>query len=38
MPKVVTKAGKVKHLPYTLKGEAQAKAMQKKGAKVTYKK
>ncbi len=32
MPKVVTKTGKVKHLPYTKEGMEKAKMMKKKGA------
>ena len=36
MPKITMPGGKVKHLPYTKKGEEMAKEMQKKGMKVTY--
>ena len=38
MPKITTKSGKVKHLPYTPKGMAVAKTAKRRGAKVTYKK
>ena len=36
MPKITTKSGKVKHLPYTKKGLTMAKSMKKKGLKVDY--
>lgn len=38
MPKVILKKGKIKELPYTKKGMADAKMMKGKGAKVIYKK